>query len=272
MESVRVLLTGDYGHDDFRLVVADSSFAKLLVPLAEVDDWKDDTFDLVVVAESRRGQIDQADVEKIRRLFPLVPIVNLLGSWSEGVERSGFALEGVKRVFWHQWPARFEQFVRQLRLGQWTPWHMPATATAADQVEVAQGRAGSCETDQDNGGFRVGVDAATLSQYEMLADAFREIGCQPSWISGGEGVGLLADGWDLACIDALSPTPRLNEKVSDMKERFPATPLVVLLNFPRQHDVEQLRQIGVSQVVSKPFQHVDLQWAVRQARLTLAES
>jgi len=267
METIRVLVTGDYSHDDFRSLVADSSVAKLLVPLAEAVDWDHLRWDLVVVSQSRRGQIDQAEVEKIRAAFPLVPIIHLLGSWCEGGERSGFALDGVKRVFWHHWQARLDQFVHQVGLGKKASWQTPATATPADQVAFqAESRDGG-ETEDG----RVGIDTATGSQYAMLADAFRGIGCQPVRIPDATERGPLADGCDLACIDALSLTPRLVEKVLHMKEHLSTMPLVVLLNFPRRDEVEELRRIGVSEVVSKPFQQVDLQWAVDRARLAATE-
>ncbi|MEE2827024.1 MAG: hypothetical protein VYE64_10395 [Planctomycetota bacterium] len=263
MEAVRILLTGDYRHDDFRSILEDTEVATLLVPLSQVGQWKGTTFDLVVVTQSRRGQIGQAVIEEIRCAFPLVPIINLLGSWCEGVGRSGSGLEGVKQVFWHQWSARFDQFVRQVRLGEKTAWQAPATATAVDQVQIAQdvGR-----HDADNGSCCVAVDAATEGQFEMLAAALVGIGCQSIWMSEQEHGPPLVGRLDLICIDALSLTDPLLDKVADLRERFADIPLIVLLNFPRRDDVANLRQLGVSQVVAKPFRHGDLHWAVDQAR------
>ena len=263
METVRILLTGDYRHDDFRSIVTESEVATLLVPLAEVGHWKGTPFDLVVVAQSRRGQIGQAVIEEIRCAFPLVPIINLLSSWCEGVERSGLRLEGVKQVFWHQWPARLDQFVRQFRLGEETAWHAPPTATAVDQVQIAQD---FVSHDTDRGCCCVAVDAATAGQFEMLATALEGVGCHSIWISEEGQDRPLVDRLDLICIDALSLTESLLNKVADLRECFVDTPLIVLLNFPRRHDVAKLHQVGVSRVIAKPFRHGDLHWAVHQAR------
>ena len=269
MGPFRILITGDYGHADFQEVISDSPVATTLIPLTEVVSWDAESCDLIVMAQSRRGQISQVDVEMIRSQFPLVPIVNLMGSWCEGAERSGCALDGVKPVFWHQWKGRFEEFISQVQSGEMADWQLPATATHADRMESRHRRetlleAASCDC-------RIGVYCMTMTQFEMLSDTFKAMGWQAFWMLQQDWDGQPIDPPDAICADGLSLTPILVEKVADLKERFPASPLIVTLNFPRHDEVEELRRMGVSEVVSKPFEHIDLQLAVSKALLESTE-
>lgn len=269
MGPLRILVTGDYGHADFNSVIADSTVVTTLIPLNEVAAWEAASSDLIVVAQSRRGQISQADIEMIRSHFPLVPIINLLGSWCEGSERSGCALDGVKPVFWHQWKGRFQEFVGQVLSGEVADWQAPATTTHADRMEASQGRQPALDASSHE--CRIGVYSMTMAQFEMLSDTFKAMGWQPFWMLQQDWDGRQIDPPDVICADALSLTPNLVDNVTDLKERFPTSPLIVMLNFPRQDEVEELRRMGVSEVVSKPFEHVDLQLAVSKALLESTE-
>ena len=272
MGGFRILVTGDYCHADFKSLVPDSAATMTLVPLgsfAELDPGR--TFcDLIVVAQSRRGQFSQPDVERIRALFPLVPIVNLLGSWCEGNLRSGEALDGVECVFWHQWEGRFQEFRRQVLARQIADWQLPATTTHGDRIERRHRERAKME--EPRSAHRIGVYAMTLIQYEMLRDTFGSMGWQSDW--------MLQDDWeakergvhDAICLDAMSLSPAVIEIIHDLQERFSATPLVVVLNFPRPQEVDELARMGVSQVVSKPFEHIDLKLAVERALLESTES
>ncbi len=265
MKLQRVLVTGDFGHPDFNSIVSSTAVVTTLVPMSDVVKMEAGTFDVIVVAQSRRGQISQGDIEMIRRQFALVPIVNLLGSWCEGHERSGWALQGVKPVFWYQWSGRFAEFITQLQSRGKTDWHLPATATHGDRMNDAHGK----RSLEELGGSEchIGVYALTMAQFEMFRDTFDSMGWQSFWMLQQDSDEMPFDPPDVICMDGLSLTPILEEKVHELKELFPNVPLVVMLNFPRRNEIERLCQIGVTEVVGKPFEHVDLQLAVNNAVL-----
>ncbi|MCH2180044.1 MAG: hypothetical protein MK106_14700 [Mariniblastus sp.] len=272
MDGSRILITGDYCHADFKSLVPDSAATMTLVPIArftELDPGRI-SCDLIVVAQSRRGQFSQADVERIRGLFPLVPIVNLLGSWCEGSIRSGEALDGVELVFWHQWEGRFEEFRRQLGMREIADWQLPATTTHGDRVERRHRERSKME--EPRTAYRIGVYAMTMIQYEMLRDTFGSMGWQTDWMLQDDWDGKEQVGHDAICVDAMSLSPSVVETLLDLQGRFPAIPLVVVLNFPRPQEVDELARMGVNQVVSKPFEHIDLKSAIERALLESTES
>ena len=85
----KVLVTGDFWHTDFQKIVSKFDVPVTLVPFDKVDTVLGQNYDLVVLAQSRRDQFLEADVERLLTNFPSVPIVGLLGSWCEGESRSG---------------------------------------------------------------------------------------------------------------------------------------------------------------------------------------
>ncbi len=73
-----------------------------------------------------------------------------------------------------------------------------------------------------------------------------------------------ADGW----------SESLRNRIKWLRSEIPDAPLVLLLNYPREHELETIRNCGVSEIVSKPFELEDLQSAViraveHQARVNL---
>ena len=127
MASARILLSGDYWHADYRELIAHMNVPATLTPLDKIVAIDTQRFSLIIIAQSRSGQFDQAEIDAIVTQNPSTPVVMLLGSWCEGERRSDTPVEGVKRVFWHQWQGRFQSFCDQLEKDGISIWHSPAT-------------------------------------------------------------------------------------------------------------------------------------------------
>jgi CheY-like chemotaxis protein len=67
------------------------------------------------------------------------------------------------------------------------------------------------------------------------------------------------------CVDAESWSAALKNRLKWIREEFPDSPIVLLLNYPRQDEQESLQQAGVTEVVSKPFELEDLKSAIIRA-------
>ena len=85
---VNVIVTGDFHHRDFSSIRNIDPGSVEFLPFDQVNRLSTMP-DLIAIAQSRRGQFSQTEINQLRRRFPLVPIVVVVGSWCEGETRSG---------------------------------------------------------------------------------------------------------------------------------------------------------------------------------------
>lgn len=257
MEKHKILLTGDFWHPEFQSIVSSFFVPVTLVPIENVESVSDSTFDLVVIAQSQRNQLFARDVEKIQSMFSNTPVIGLLGSWCEGETRSGTPFPGVTRVYWHQWQGRYERFVDQLAAAGITSWHAPRTSSVADQIATnALLRKKSREIEY------IGISAWTRPQFDMLADATRHFGWNACWVERAKWDAETCGTISAICVEADSWSGDLNKRVKWIRSEIPDTPIVLLLNYPRESELDEIRSAGVSEVVSKPFELHELQSAI----------
>lgn len=253
---MRILLTGDFEADEFTGAAREMKRACEVVLQPSVSfaaEWlkaAEAPVDLIVVAQSRPGQIGAAAIESLRRAAPLAPIVGLLGSWCEGEMRSGFPWPGVPRVYWHQWPSRFSEELARLAKGQPGTWTMPLTATSEERLLAsARMRDGAIQNVAAVvGGYR--------EMAEWLAAACRQRGMSAIVLPGLPSTQM--DGIEIVFWDAGLATPNLIDGFGRLATCFVRAPVMVLLDFPRSDDVRQLTAAGAAAVLAKPLLVADL--------------
>lgn len=260
-DNIRILVTGEYWHEDFRGLISSRLATITLCPLERVEGLTgNEPFDLVVIAQSRRGVVAETLVIAIQTNYPTTPKVALLGSWCEGEVRSGIPWPGIPRVYWHQWEGRFEQFLKCLQEDQIHEWQLPATASEADRIEAAVPAIGD-----DSFAGVVGVSAWTKTQFSMIEDALDAFGVKCCWIErttwDGEAKSLV----QAIVLDDDSLTSNLENRIRWIYSLFGHVPLVLTLGFPRQSDLDALKKLGVGAIVSKPFKLGDLKQALLAA-------
>jgi len=208
--------------------------------------------DLVVLAIPRPGRVSQQDVDRIRAAAPLCRIVALLGSGCEGELRSGRPLQGVARVYWHQWLPPFAQGLERMSLGEACEWDLPATATDDERslwIDAKQRRTAS--------GI-VAVVARHASTVAALADACRLAG---HVVVGASGDGATQfHGASVVLWDCARSAGEDVARVRSLVARVAPTPVVVLAGFPRLDEFEAMLEAGAAAVVSKPARLADLLW------------
>ena len=257
MADHKILLTGDFWHPEFQHIVSSFDVPVTLVPIEKVESVSDSKFDLVVIAQSRRNQFFADDVEKIQAMFSHTPVIGLLGSWCEGETRSGTPFPGVTRIYWHQWQGRYDRFVEQLAESGITSWHEPRTSSVGDQI------ASNTQAPGESGEIAfVGVSAWTRTKFEMLADAIDNFGWQASWVERSRWDTEAANSISAICVEADSWCGDLQIRIKWIRSEIPNTPIVLILNYPRESELDEIRSAGVSEVVSKPFELTDLRSAI----------
>ena len=229
MNDCKILFTGDFWHSDFRSVVSGFEVPTTLVPIEKIATVGDSAFDLVVVAQSRRGQYSKDQIENIQNMFPTTPIVGLLGSWCEGEVRSGNPWPGVLRVYWHQWEGRFADFKKQLEEEGVTDWHVPRTTSVGDLIANSNFRPDG----QMN--LFVAISAWTETKHSMISDAIDSYGWTSCWVERAIWNAETVSAVDAICIEADVWCDDLANRIKWIRSEVPQTPMVLVLSLSLIH-------------------------------------
>ena len=249
MNPLEILISGDYWHEDFREPFSRLEVPATMVPTQQIQSVFGRQFHLIVLAQSRRDQISQSTIDFLRSELFEVPIVLLLGSWCEGENRSGKPLQGVNQVLWHQWDSRFERFCIQMKEGLKSDWHQPLTASVSDRVRDFAPDSAISEMLQ---GKKVLVSSEDSTTFESISDMLSIYQCAGFWAESRESG---AADVDAICVDGNGASEELIDRIVNLKAKFENVPVSVMLNFPRQQDLDSLMAVGVKEVVSKPYTH-----------------
>jgi CheY-like chemotaxis protein len=258
----QVLLIGDYQHGDFRDAVRWLAENTLLTPTsstASALSWIEQGHlpDVIIIAQSRPGQLSRQHIERLHAASPISRLVALLGSWCEGEGRSGRPWPGVVRIYWHQWRPRM---IPELSASGWPAhslWQLPRTSTPSEQYKQA------ARVDWPQHGGLVAIHTRIFRTYEALSDACRQGGYATVWFppakpshSGGLAAAIWdGDGWDACDIRLLEQT---------VQQHQPA-PVLAMLDVVRRNDHDQALAAGAFSAIAKPFLVNDLLWQLGAA-------
>ncbi len=219
--------------------------------------------DCVVVISDFPDQHSAADVASLRQALPLARLWHWVGPWCEGELRSG-----------QPWPADVRWYSHQIATRLQSDQHAPRAAplpacAAAEECLLAQPpptrRTIPCG---------VAILATEVQAARWIADASRVGGYQarivePSSAAGSDsrpstsaaGPGIAAA--ELVVCD-LPGDPAMHQQ--PLERALALGPVIVLVNFPRPHEIARLLAQGAQTVLGKPCQVVDLIVCLDQAR------
>jgi len=274
MAAKRVLLVGDYAHRDFSEVVAWLEQHTQLAWAATVmdglaamgpsaaaeseggggDEPAADRLipDVMIVAQSRPGQISPQQIERLHAASPLSRLVTLAGSWCEGELRSGRPCTGVIRILWHQWQPRLVPFLQSGSAPVPATWRMPRTVSLDEQFAATVGPVWPRREGL------VAIHADARETFLALSDACHEGGYATVWYPSEQAVA--ASGVVAALADGVSCEAREVSWLRHVVQRHRPAPVIALLDFVRRQDYELARAEGVSAILAKPFLVYDLLW------------
>jgi CheY-like chemotaxis protein len=202
--------------------------------------------------QQRPGAIAPATLESLRRLVPLAPVIAIQSSWCSGEARSGRPLPGVLRVPWDRFEAEILPGLLELRDGRLPPWAGPATLTAEERLLAEVCRA------LPSGRGTVGIVAHAYEARRLLADVCRAGGWQVSApVPTAPGADSLAARPQFPCDvllwDAGEVPNDVEGELARWSERSAGAPIVMLLAFAREQDIQRAQAAGAAALVSKPF-------------------
>ncbi|MCE9527902.1 MAG: response regulator [Planctomycetales bacterium] len=196
--------------------------------------------DLILLVASRPGRFSAAEVESLHRRAPLARLVALLGSWCEGEVRSGHPWPGVTRIYAHQWQVRLP---RELETWQ------PRTATEIDRLMSIRPATKSQRQ-------LIGIAAAQRTMFDALAAACRSYSKDAVWLLPN--LPPPVQRVDAVIYDATLDLPDELARLTELRDQLHNPPALLLLNCPRQNDLEQAAQAGASSILVKPYLITDL--------------
>ena len=260
MNEISVLLTGEYWHHDFSGLIADANCSATLREIESIlknGSAREPRYQVVVIAQPRRGQFEAKKLEQLAEQFAHIPIVLLCGSWCEGETRSGSPVAGIIRIYWHQWRGRFQNFQRQLRTHRIGCWHLPRIASLSDQIQ-----ADNFKIDSETVLPKIGISTLNHETFSMLSEVLGKT--NSVWIAPSDCDELRQSDFSVICVEANSLTQQTVQRIEELQLHFPVTPLVLVLNFPRRSEFQLAARLGIFEIVSKPFQLSDLRIAVQR--------
>jgi hypothetical protein len=209
---------------------------------------------MIFVAQRWPGEFSNRQVDRLRLLAPLARVIELMGSWCEGVQRSEDSLSATLPLAWHQAIARLAPEFDRANRSELPAWGLPPTATEEERL-LAATPASDCGRRAPLRGL-LAIHAANSETAAALCSAAASRGFGAVWVRSRLDVhvaGAAAAVWDVrsrATGDA--------KRLAEWRMALGDAPIAALVDFPRDEDCEQLIAAGASFVVSKPFWLADL--------------
>lgn len=215
---------------------------------------------VIAVGQDWPGKFSQADIDRLWRLAPLARIWCVAGSWSEGELRSGRAMPGALRSYWHQWPARWSRETGETsdRLAE-----CALPVTAGEEERALHRSLALRGTSVDQPSRPVIIRASSAETASSLGDACAARGHawvwqRPDQPSRSAGAQLVI--WDSAgkSFDDPAEARRIVVESAPM-------PVIAITSFLRPHTYTAAIKAGVAAVIAKPFLLADLYWHMDEA-------
>jgi hypothetical protein len=256
-EQAIVQLVGDVEHPEFRDAVA------LVRSSARVVDAEGASPELIVVAQSRPQTVRLAEVERLRRRYPLAGVVALLGTWCEGETRTGRPWPGILRLYWYEFPAWFGRQLKLRAAGRCPDWSQCDVGFRI--ADFPPRRMNSLQIAGRVSRGVIQLSAAGRETADALSDALGLAGYATVWQRAGDSApfvrGAVAGVWDGGQLDE-----REAEELTAFCRRLERThtPVLAILDFPRRHRVEVALECGAAAVLGKPWRVDDLLGMIEQ--------
>ncbi len=247
MDNTTVLLVGCYQRTEFDSAVRSLRQVASLIFAADSQEALSRARempipDVVVLVQSRPGQISDQSVRLLQQAWPLSQFVALLGSWCEGETRTGKPWPDIPRVYSHQWLGRLRS-----ALGGQTLLDLSGLR---DELSNTNSRPSMIS------GRLIAVYARGFSYAEALGEALAAAGCSVVCLTLGEHA--FSAGVAIVLYEVNRDPEGLIEDLDKLRCRHPGAQVVAIGTFPRAEEIDELRKKGVAVVVSQPFRVDDL--------------
>ena len=198
--------------------------------------------DLVIVALSRPGQLSGSQVEAIQSSRPDAKFVYLLSDWCCGQKRTDPEFSRLPTFYRHE-----------LQRGR-------VFAQLTD--ELAGSKIASQPTQQGGEQELVAVYARTRAYGDAIRETLTDYSSPVVQLKFGDRVP--ADGVGVVIWETPMSLYHREAELAEIKTRHPAARVIALVTYPRDFEIEDWNELGVS-VLSQPFRETDLLWQIGKA-------
>jgi hypothetical protein len=210
--------------------------------------------EVVLLAQSRPGVNSHREVASLQRRWPLAGFAAILGSWCEGETRTGRLWPGVKRFYWYEFAAWWNEQVARRAAGNCPDWSRPTTDLLRH-----------CPNYKSNG-FQprrshsvVVVSAPERYTADAVSDVLHRAGFASVWQPPGRAM----SGIRGSALGIWHGGQLNDQEASDLASFCRAcgregTPVIAMLDFPRRDRCAVARQLGVAAVLGIPWINAEL--------------
>lgn len=254
-KSLSVLLIGRRC-DDLRPLAAELELAGSLYWETQLDRAlalpQDRLFTHILCAPAWRGEFTHTQMLALTQRFPLARQIMLVTSWLEGETRSGRPWEGAERWYLDQAVARWQAEQTEAR-ASWIP---PTWSPDEFWQRQAEQASRWSQARRDAAGNGVVVVAELPATRDYLVELLQAAGRQAIAHRADQQVRCT----DVAAViyDAVADFAKRQKHVEVLARRYPSSRRIVLVNFPRACETNDLQQSGATAVLGKPFLNNDL--------------
>ena len=184
---------------------------------------------LIVIAQSRPGEVSVMTIEEIRRRWSHVRIVAVWGEWCCGQKRVDTSLGDFDSFYAHELQRDediAQLYGRRLLAG----------------LELPLGTSGN-----DN---LVAIYSPSKSFRSAIGDAMTLLNRR--WLTLLPGDGVQTSGVNFVIWDPPGESHRLQAQLEEIRSRHPDSRIIALVTWPREFEIEHLRSCGV-EVLAQPF-------------------
>ena len=222
--------------------------------------------DLIVIAQSRTGQFNVQQVDRLRRLAPLSRVLGLLGSWCEGETHTGKPWPAASRRYWYNWTSGFHHELNRILNGKCPAWGLPDTTT------LDQHLLWSVDDSQVERQGWIVIAATRHETAEVLSDACRGRGFGTVRLDVRRDVSsrpattrFHVERATAAIWEGIQCDPSEATQLARFTQALGNVPTVALLDFPRSDGQDRARAAGATSVLGKPFLLNDLFMSLDEA-------
>jgi hypothetical protein len=242
---VRVAGRADYWEFDEAMALLRAS--------AQIVESDNPSPELTIIAQSRPGEMSGRQVELLQRGAPLSGTVALLGSWCEGETRTGCPWPGIRRLYWHEFPAWWRRQLALRAAGRCPDWARPGESGPLESRIGSSHQAGRAAIGNRCRGLIL-LGTSHRDTADALSDVVLSAGYCSVWHPPGRQWSLVSGAsagiWEGGQLDDREEAVLRAFCRASARE---AAPVVALLDFPRRDRVERARLVGAAAVLGKPW-------------------
>jgi hypothetical protein len=220
-----------------------------------------DSIELLILAQSRLGEFPETMLQRVLARHPLARTINVYGSWCESESRTGSPPLSVIRIPWTHAVSRFSAELQGLNEGRCPSWSWPWTASD-DELDFS-----TSPPRHGTGPLRCGIATASEDMFDALAQLLATGNIPSDRLpsdASREKSSLDVIVWD-DCASARGLRFDLGQLVASCAD----TPLVALVDFPREFDQARLGPFKRASLLAKPYRAGDFLHAVVSAAESL---